>query len=133
MSRRSGSLTAAMVLALLFIVALSPATAFGAEAPAWKLSVTSQPTRFIPGSSGDGSYLLVATNVGSKTASGAIEIEDVLPPGIAPASVGAISNDQNAADFDCEIDVIDTQKVSCEGQGPVHPGYTVWVQIEVDV
>jgi len=132
MSKRSGSLTAIAALAL-FLVALSPATALGAEAPAWKLSVTSQPTHFIPGSNGDGSYLLVATNVGSKTASGAIEIEDVLPPGIAPASVEATSNDQNAEDFDCAIDAIDDQKVSCEGQGPVHPGYTVWVQIAVDV
>jgi hypothetical protein len=57
-----------------------------APAPAWKPGVTSQPTNFIPGSSDEGAYLLIATNVGSKATEGAeITITDTLLAGAYPA------------------------------------------------
>jgi uncharacterized repeat protein (TIGR01451 family) len=127
MRYRKSSLAA--VAALACLAALLPASALGAEAPAWKLSATSQPTNLIPGSSGEGGYLLVATNVGAKTATGEITIEDTLPEGLAAASAGATSNDQGAGDFTCTL----VPTVVCKGEGPVHSGFTVWAQIDVDV
>ena len=69
-------------LALVLTALLAAAPSAGAQAkPVWKLNAASQPTHFIPGSSGKGHLLVRATNIGAATTSGAITIADVLPAG----------------------------------------------------
>ncbi len=123
-----------LALALCALTTLLPTGASAAPAPAWKLTITSQPTNFIPGSSGKGSYILLATNVGAGTAEGAgaseITIEDTLPAGLVPVGSGASSKDPASAKFTCSVAA---QTVKCKGPGPVHAGFSVWTEIPVNV
>jgi hypothetical protein len=111
---------------------VSSSLADAANMPVWKLHPSSEPTYFTPSSKGADSYLVVATNVGSKTTNGEVTLTDTLPPGVEPleGETGATSNDQGAGAFACSVLL---QVVTCEGSGPVHPGYSVWAQIPVQV
>ena len=50
MKRRRASFTTSAALALFVLAALLPSGASAAQAPAWKFTLTSQPTNFVPGS-----------------------------------------------------------------------------------
>jgi hypothetical protein len=120
------------IAAALLLGALSPAAASAApETPVWKLSNTSQPTYFIPGSEGKGEYLLIASNVGAKATSGEITIADTLPAGIVPMEANADSTDTATAPVNCPKPV--GQAVTCTTLGPLHPSYSIWVHIPVKV
>lgn len=122
----------AATLALLCAAIVLPAAATAAPTPVWKLSATSQPTSFIPGSSGEGVYLLIATNVGAKATAGEIVFTDTLPAGLTPVdkASSATTNDEATADFECKTEV---QTVTCKSPGPLNPGYSIWAEIPVDV
>ena len=122
------ALPIALLLALVALVALPSAAAQAAEAPAWKLQLSSEPTVFAPG--GEGRYLLIATNVGAKAAAGTIALIDTLPEGLTPLSAGARAFDPAASKFPCAIAA---QTVSCEGSGPVHPGLPIELEISAGV
>ena len=133
---RSRKTTLALAFSALAVL-LSGASAQAAPAPAWKFTITSQPTNFKPGADGEtrqARYLLLATNVGAGIAQGAgaseITIEDTLPAGLTPVEPGASSKDPDTVDFTCAIAI---QTVKCTSPGPVHPGHTVWAEIPVDV
>ncbi len=131
---RRTSVFATLVMAVLCAVLMSmPANA--APAPAWKLGVTSQPSNFIPGSSGKAHYILLATNVGAGTAegtgSGEIRIETTLPEGLQPVGWSASATNFGAAPFSCAPVV--ERKVQCTGSGPVQAGHSLLVDVVVDV
>jgi hypothetical protein len=130
MSKQKTSLVIAIALALLALAALLPTAASAAPLPAWKLSVSSQPTNFVSGSSGTPKYLLVANNVGAAASGGEITITDTLPAGVSATSANALSKDPASAPFACTVVA---QTVTCKGAGPVHPGYPLWVSIPVEV
>jgi hypothetical protein len=130
MSRQKTSVVGAIALALASLAALLPAPAGATPLPAWKLSVSSQPTNFISGSSGTPKYLLVANNVGAAPTSGEITITDTLPAGVSATSADANSKDPAGAPFSCSVAA---QTVTCKGAGPLHPGYPLWVSIPVSV
>lgn len=124
-------LTAA--LALCALAALLPAVTSAAAAPVWRFTATSQPTHFAPGSS-NGVYLLVATNVGAGATTAPITVKDTLPAGLVPKKPFAYSNDLGVDKFDCPDPV--GQSITCTGAtaiDPVHPGFSVVVEIPVQV
>jgi hypothetical protein len=130
MRRRKVKLGGSCALAVVLLLALFPGT-LNATGPVWKLNTSSQPTNLIPGSSGEGRLLLVATNIGAATASGEITITDTLPAGLSPtAGAEAFSKDPASGDFSCTTAA---QSVTCKGPGPVHPGYIIWADIPVNV
>ncbi len=125
------ALIGSATLALLCLAALLPALAAAAPTAVWKLSATSQPTNFIPGSNGAGVYLLLATNVGAKATEGEIVFTDTLPTGLSPApGAAAGTNDSATADFSCATAA---QTVTCKSPGPLNPGYTATAEIPVNV
>ena len=67
--RRASLLTAVVALAS-FAALMSAPTGLAASAPAWKLSFSSQPTNFAPDSSGESTYFLLATNIGTAPTTG---------------------------------------------------------------
>ena len=127
-----------LAIALCALAVVLPGAAQAASAPAWKFTITSQPTNFKPGADGNARqarYILLATNVGAGIAQGAgaseITIEDTLPAGLTPLEPGASSRDPDTVDFTC--DPVVGQKVRCTSPGPVHPGHSIWAEIPVDV
>lgn len=119
-----------LVLSLLSFTALLPAPASAAEAPAWKLRPSSQPTYLVPGA-GKAFYILIATNIGAKATSGEITITDILPEGLSvnPApGPNVFTLSPGAGKFTCATVV---QTVTCKGSGTIHPGY--WLEIEIPV
>jgi hypothetical protein len=99
--------------------------------PAWKLSVSSQPTNFAPGSEGKPEYMLVANNVGGAATNGPVTIEDTLPAGIVPLEVGA-QVDAHGSQFNATC-AIAGQTVSCSYAGAIDPGNKFQVNIAVKV
>ncbi len=96
-----------------------------AAAPAWDLTVTSQPTNFVSGSPSEAglpAYEIVATNVGGAATSGPFSITDNLPPGIAPIPSSSLE----------KCDVTETS-VTCEYPNVIYPGQSVLLGIEVKV
>ena len=124
MSRRGASLIAIIVLAL---VALAPTPAAAAGAPAWELRLASEPTNFIAGK--DGRYLLLATDVGSGAAEGTIALKDTLPEDLQVTGIGIRSNDPATKGLSCAK----PPATSCEAAGPVHPGRTLFLEVELAV
>jgi hypothetical protein len=124
MSRRLAAL-AATALALLALP-----SAAQADVPAWKLRLSSEPTNLAP--EGEGRYLLLATNVGTAIAQGPIAVEGTMPEGIAVKSVSAGSNDQGVGKFTCAL-TGSGEGFECHGEGPVHPGYTLLAEADVEV
>jgi hypothetical protein len=120
-------------LALLCLLLVPPAAAGAAEAPAWRLSATSEPTNLVPGSD-DGVYFLVASNIGSKATSGQITVIDTLPADVSVDLSGVGPNvftiAPGAGSFEC---MSVGQTVTCTGEGPIKPGYWLRVQVPVDV
>jgi hypothetical protein len=131
MNRRRGSFTTVATLALIALAALLPAGASAAPAPAWKFTITSQPTNFDPGASYETNYVLLATNVGAGTANGQITLEDTLPAGIVPIKTRIAISDSDASNLEC--DPVLSQTVKCSGTGPVSPGLSVLMDISVEV
>jgi hypothetical protein len=123
-----------IALALLGLCAFAapPAPALGspAEEAAWKITSTSLPTNFAPGSEGE--IFLVATNLGAKATAGAITITDQVPAGLEILKddkgnyrIGAQKNDLGASNPQCEAS---GQKVTCTneaiGNGDIVAGST---------
>jgi len=127
MSRRSASL---LVLVSLCLAALSamPAAASAFGPAKWKSRWASEPTNFIAGK--EGRYLLLATNVGSSPANGAIKLTDNLPGGLELKGAGIRSNDPGTpkSQLTCTSP---PPEVRCEVEGPVHPGRTLFLEVEL--
>ncbi len=131
MSHRNPAFAILTAVALCALAALLPTVASAAPSPAWKFTIVSQPSNFIPGSSGQAHYLLLAANVGAGTASGEITIEATLPEGLNPVNPSARSTDPGAAPLVC-APVVD-REVKCTGPGPIHAGHLLWVDVAVDI
>jgi hypothetical protein len=146
MNKETKRMRARTIVALLAagvcLLATSPAAL--AAAPAFKLSATSQPTNFIPGSEPVGGgqldapmpqYSVVATNVGLARTSGPIVLTVTLPPELTPTPaptppVANASGDPQPLfeNLPCEIS---GQTVTCTDSGSLKPGQ--WVQMHVPV
>jgi hypothetical protein len=122
----------ALGTSIVAITALGSVPASAATpAPAWQLSVSSQPTNFAPGASagaGAAQYLLVATNVGGAATSGPIVLSDAVPAGLTPVSAGG--SDLDGHSVSCSVD---GQLVTCTALGSVPAGGFIGVVIDVDV
>src|SRR3954470_24480706 len=78
-------------------VLLVPASQAGATAtPAWRFAVSSVPTNFEPGSTGD-AYSLLATHIGAVPTKGPITITDTLPAGLTLEASYVIEGDASSA------------------------------------
>ncbi len=125
---------AASIAALVALGAVLLPAAASAAAPAWKLTVASNPTHFVPGSKTPGfpQYFLLAANIGSAPTSGAATIVDTLPDGVVP--VKAFGNvrlgNSVGSTFPCAIF---EQTVTCSGIGAVPAGRYARVAIQVAV
>ena len=134
LSGRFSPLRVVLIGALAFVVLMAMSATASATAPAWKLTVTSSPTHFAPGSvpGGESSfpeYYLVASNTGSKTSSAPATITDTLPAGVTPVKVDGRVFYPPFSPLSCEIL---GQTVSCE-VGAVPPGRNAEVNISVKV
>jgi hypothetical protein len=122
----------ALTLALLALAAcsLAPSSASAAAIPVWKARLASEPTNFISGK--DGRYLLLATNVGSAAATGQITLTDTLSEDFTLQGAGIRSNDPKTpkAGLKCTSA---PPEVLCEVEGPVNPGRTLFLEIELSV
>lgn len=77
---------AALLAACLCAGLLLPrAAAAATPSPAWRLSVSSQPTELVPGSTARQGFLVVATNVGAADTGGVVTLTDRVPAGTRPA------------------------------------------------
>jgi hypothetical protein len=112
-------------------VALLPAGAQAAPAPAWSLSITPLPANFAPGAGFPPEYLVAATNVGGAKASGTSVLTIKLPPGFTPIKVKALDTDPGSPEPSCPAPV--GQEVSCQTSFPVAPGYRFQAQVSVAV
>jgi hypothetical protein len=128
-----------LLVALLALAAILPATANGAlaPAPAWSITARSMPTRFLPETTGSEAkppgYLLIATNIGAAATSGGFEISDTLPAGLAFAlSKGAYgSYGTSGTELTCGVS---GQTVTCDGLEPkLQPGEAISMTIPVKV
>ncbi len=129
MIRRSAAILAVLSLCPL---GASQASAAPPEAhAAWRLTLSSQPTNFEPGSS-KGTYLIVATNVGAKASEGPITITDTLPDtpsgGLTPTGASGLTNDFIGEGPECQVV---GKTVTCTSAGPIRPGLSIWVTIGV--
>jgi uncharacterized repeat protein (TIGR01451 family) len=133
---RSFSLRRAALIAALAALgawAALPTAASAAGAPAWKLTIASNPTNFAPGSKGllfFPQYTLVATNVGSAPTGGLASLTDTLPDGVTPIEATAIVRGASSSFSLCEVS---GQTVTCSEIGTVEPGRFAIVSIYVEV
>jgi hypothetical protein len=125
---------AALIGALVALSLLALPAAASAAAPAWKLTLASNPTNFAPGlkkSSSFPQYFLVATNIGSVAASDSASITDTLQEGVTPIEAqGVIGQGGSSTSFPCEVS---EQTVSCSEIGIVPAGRNAVVEIQVEV
>lgn len=124
-------LSVASLLALGVVLVLVPQALAVSSAPAWKLSLNSQPTNFAPGASNTTEYTqyaLLATNVGGAETSEPITLTDTLPEGVVP--VGAGGADSAGSSILCSIA---GQTVTCTDSEILRPGQWVFFTIRVDV
>jgi hypothetical protein len=124
---------------------LLPAAVASAAAPAWKVTVASNPTNFTPGSVPAGlktkflkfpQYSIVATNIGSAITSGPATITDTLPIGVTPVETYGVSFSKNPAGAYVEKELsckVEGQTVTCEGIEAVGQGGYVHLAIGVKV
>ena len=91
-----------------FLAQAAPAVASQTEKAAWKITSTSQPTNFAPGSAGE--IFLVASNIGAKASEGVITITDEVPAGLEITGLAARKNDLGAPGPECKAS---GQKVTC--------------------
>jgi hypothetical protein len=142
--RMSARTTVAVALLAAGVCLLATSPTALAAAPAFKLSATSQPTNFIPGSepvensSLDApmpQYSVVATNIGLARTSGPIVLTVTLPPELTPTPaptppVANVSGDPQPLfeNLPCEIS---GQTVTCTDPGSLEPGQ--WMQMHVPV
>jgi hypothetical protein len=130
MSARRAALTA-MALCLA-VVALIPAAAQAAPAPAWSLRIFPMPANFEPGKGAE--YLVIATNVGAgPTTAQPSKVEVTLPPGLAPSAVEGKNFDPAATTQPTCTKPPFGQVVSCETTEPVGPGRRLMVKVTVAV
>ena len=138
MSRRT------IAIALLGLCALAahaaPAGASQTPKAAWKITSTSLPTNFAPGSKGE--ILLVADNLGAKASEGVITISDVVPAGLEIVksknakdellpTISANRNDLGAPPLKCEE--TGPNEAACTETGPIRPGFQIEMSIKVKV
>ncbi len=121
---------AVLTIAVLSALATLAPAAGAAPKPAWKLTVSSNPTNFVPGSTpgfAEGpQYSIVATNVGGAPTSGQITVTDALPAGLMPSGPKVFFIDGGS----CEIS---GQQVTCTANGSLVPGKFMFVAIPLDV
>ncbi len=111
-------------------VALLPAGAQAAPAPAWSLRIFPMPANFEPGKGAE--YLAIATNVGASGTTATSKVEVTLPAGLTPSIV-------TGTNFDPEATTQPTctppsgQVVSCETAEAIGPGRRFLVRVAVTV
>ena len=122
-----------VAFALLALCAL-PTTGLGAPtpAPAWKVTVRSEPTNLRPGASSGNPdrarYFILATNVGLAPSSGTTTLVDSLPSGITPVGVAG-----TGAWASCTVGAPTAQDVTCTRSEPLQPGLNLQVNVKVNV
>jgi uncharacterized repeat protein (TIGR01451 family) len=122
-------------LIALSAVSLPASSSAASAAPAWKISTTLSPTNLTPGdSTGQGIYVITATNVGSKLANGTITLTDELPEGLSlnpnPAGIAEFDlfDEGEVAPYPC-----DPGSVSCAAATTVRPGEGLYMVVPVNV
>ncbi len=133
--RARGAVLILLILGACLATAQPIQAAFEAK-PAWRLVMAALPTTFMPAE--EAQLLVMASNVGAGIAeedlptSGPIELEVTLPPGVVPqeGAIGVRVSDPESEDLDCTVAA---PTVSCETEGPLHPGRWVQVVIGLDV
>jgi hypothetical protein len=124
--------TLALVAICLAAAALGPASAQGAAAPAWSLTLTPIPSNFAPGAEPEPQYLISATDVGGAQTTGEPALlSATLPAGLAPTDFTIINTDPSATNEpECEIQ---GQEISCETSETLHQGRLLLLTVDVAV
>lgn len=123
-----------LILTLAALVAMAvPAAAQAAAQPSWQLSLTPVPSNLSPG--GTSHYMLLATNTGSATTTGPIDLElelptEVTPQSLTPLSETSFSTQPGAAAPSCTATVF---QLSCQSSEPLDPGRHLEVDLKVAV
>jgi hypothetical protein len=119
-----------VIAAMLLCFLAAPGAASASQTPkaAWKITSTSLPTNFAPGS--EGALLIIVNNVGAKASEGQVRVTDLVPGEleILEDKISVRSNDFGAADPECTVD---EQLLTCTDGGPIRPGYQLEVRIAV--
>jgi hypothetical protein len=121
------------LMALSIPLALA-AQASAAEAPAWRFDVTSVPTNFAPGTSGDfepnlPEYFVNATNVGTKSTTSPVTLTDTVPAGLTVVAALA-ENQTEPQQGSCTHDA---SSVTCVFAAGIRPGEYRGVTIGLEV
>jgi hypothetical protein len=133
--KKTNKLRLALLGALLCLGAwlAMPALA-SAAAPQWSLSLSSFPSSFAAGSSGNAAegpgYRLIATNSGDAPTTAPYSLRDVLPADLTPVAGEVSGKDGKGNPLSCEVK---GQEVTCAGTEPIQPGQTAEAIVPVDV
>jgi hypothetical protein len=115
--------------ALLCLAALVLPSSATAAAPQWSLSLSTLPSSFASGESGNTTegpaYKILATNKGDGPTAGPYTITDVFPDDVIPGTAEVL-----AGSLSC---LTNGQEVSCTGSAPIGAGGKVEVIVPVDV
>jgi hypothetical protein len=109
-------------------------SAASAAAPQWSLSLSSFPSSFASGSSGNAAegpgYKIIATNTGDAPTTGPYTLKDVLPSDLTPVAGEVSGKDGKGNPLSCEVK---GQEVTCTGSEPIEPGKSAEAIIPVEV
>jgi hypothetical protein len=117
MNARKALLGASAVL--LCLAALLPAVAAAAPQPAWTITATPLPANFTPGEEVE--LLVIATNVGGASTTGASAVQASLPTGVTPIKATGQDSDIGSPKPSCSIDV-PSGTAECKTAAPIAPG-----------
>lgn len=142
MTRRIGqhrrrSLLICIAAALCLVGSLLSSGAAAASTPAWDVSATAAPTRFVPGTASASPgilhlplYSLLVTNVGGGAATGGFTVQMKLASGITPLAPSRVTRSQGLFEDHCQAS---GQVATCEFPEPLIPGDYVQVLIPLEV
>jgi hypothetical protein len=115
-------------------VALLPAAAQAAPAPAWAITLTPMPSNFAPGAVRTPQYLIIATNIGGADTDGTTTVvKATLPPGLKPLNPAATDTDPRATEENLACKVEGSQTIVCETDEPIGPGRVIKGETDVEV
>jgi len=112
------------------LLAAAPSAHATANAPAW--SITSVPTRFVPGDgSGAAFYLVTATNTGGAATDGStVTLSDSLPSGLSLApGLGGGDDVQGTFSLSCAAG----PPITCADPAVIQPGEAIQMVVPVDI
>jgi hypothetical protein len=105
-----------------------------AASPQWSISLSSIPSSFASGESGNATegpaYRIIATNTGDGPTTAPYAIADVLPDDVSPVSAEVSGEDGEGNPLSCSVS---GQEVSCTGTEALKAGQAAEVIVPVDV